>query len=79
MGGAWLVGDNLIDPGSPGKSQEEGQEDQGEVNETRGGAPPAVSKSPGPPGLPSSSSLGFRIVFYSVCALSRWTMLDLFA
>ena len=43
--------------GSPGKSQKEGQEDQGEIKEL-GGAPLAVLRSPGPPGLPSGSSLG---------------------
>ena len=43
--------------GSRGKSQKEGQEDQGEIKEL-GGTPLAVSGSPGPPGLPSGSSLG---------------------
>ena len=47
--------DGLI--GSPGKSQKEGQEDQGEIKEI-GGPPLIVLRSPGPPGLPSGSSLG---------------------
>ena len=44
-------------PGSPGKSQKEGQEDQGEVKELRGTSQ-AVSRSHGPRELPSCSSLG---------------------
>ena len=35
-------------PGSPGKSQKEGQEDQGEIQEL-GGTPPAALRSSGPP------------------------------
>ena len=44
-------------PKSPGKSQKEGQEDQGEVKEL--GVPfLSVLRSPVSPGLPSASSLG---------------------
>ncbi len=43
--------------GSPGKGQEEGQEDQGRVKEL-GGTPLAVLGSPGPPGLSPGPSLG---------------------
>ena len=42
--------------GRPGKSQKEGQEDKGEVKEL-GGTPLGLLGSPGPPGLPSGSSL----------------------
>ena len=41
--------------GRPGKSQREGQEDQGAIHE---GALLAALRSPGPSGLPSDSSLG---------------------
>ena len=44
--------------GSPGESQQEGQEDQGEVKEPGGTPSLAVLRSPGPPGLSSGSSLG---------------------
>ena len=43
--------DSLGGPGSPGKSQKEGEEDQGEVEEL-GGIPLVLLRSSGPPGLP---------------------------
>ena len=42
---------------SPGKIQKESQEDQGTLN-SLGGSSLALSPLPGPPGLPSRSSLG---------------------
>ena len=42
---------------SPGKSQQEGQEGQGEIEEL-GWTPLAVLGSLGPPGLPSGFALG---------------------
>ena len=52
-----LLADRQLElPGRPGKSQKEGQEDQGEVKEL-GGTPLGLLGSPGPPGLPSGSSL----------------------
>ena len=44
-------------PGSPGQSQKEGQEEQGEVKEL-GGTPLAVLGSSGSPGLRAGSALG---------------------
>ena len=53
--------------GSPGNSQKEGQEDQGVIEEL-GGTPLAALRSPGPPGLPSGSSLGsLRIHHTGLC------------
>ena len=51
----WLVGD----PGSPGKSQKDGQEDQGTLKQL-GELPLALALLPlhGPPGPPSGSLLG---------------------
>ena len=43
--------------GSPGKSQKEGQEEQGTLKQLVG-FPLALLSLPGPPGLPSGSSLG---------------------
>jgi hypothetical protein len=43
--------------GSPGKSQKEGQEDQGTLKQL-GGSPLSILPRPGPPGHPSGSSLG---------------------
>ena len=43
-------------PGSEGKSQKEGQEDQGALKQL-GGSSLFLLPLPGPPGLPSGSSL----------------------
>ena len=46
-------------PGSQGKSQKEGQENQGELKKL-GGAPLAALRPPGLPDLPSGISLGWN-------------------
>ena len=50
-----LLAGRSLEPGSPRKSHNEGQEDQGEVEELVG-TPLAVMGFPGPPGLPSGFS-----------------------
>ena len=55
--------------GSPGKSQNEGQEDQGGIEEL-GGPPRAVLRHPGPPGLPSGFSPGSLTIHQTTLSYS---------